>query len=386
MEKPEEHLNIDTSWLEDVKAKYNVDHEDFTTHYPHGIIVYRGSCLPPEIVFKEGFKRSSDPIWIEDSQYLLQDRNHIRGYVQEQKKLNRTQIPDAEHGFITTPGSTRGLVSTTFSSKKAAWYVSQSFLEAAKAKADSLHKEISNDNIRINMCKAYLESHFTRTAKEKNPIGYIYALRITQGINISAHFQWADLSIPTLIEQEIACLEIPGVDILSARPITLNIVPNQGLVCLPGTMIHNQDICEFLKPLLTFSNTDDEILEIGFDEELDYYKSFQHAGIIGFKREIGEFIFSYYPEKDLSLDDGNFSFFFIKPHIAPTKDAYLTRLRERVDSLVCGATNSKRLKHNTEQISAEQYPLRLTDNFSDKKDSDDQHQNMQVISNNNQRF
>ena len=115
-----ETVNVNSrNQLEQIKAEYNVGHEDFTTHYPNGIIVYRGSNTPPDVVFNKGFQRSSDPIWIEDSRYLLKDRAFVSNYVHEQAKLNRTLIFDPEHGNIVPPGATRGLISMPI----CAWHI-----------------------------------------------------------------------------------------------------------------------------------------------------------------------------------------------------------------------------------------------------------------------
>ncbi len=368
MKKAEIGSDNNKSWLEQIEAQYKVAHEDFTTHYPDGIIVYIGSSKPPAVVFQDGFKRSLDPIWIENSGYLLRDEEYVRHYVSEQVNLNRTTIQDPVHGNILFPGATTGLISTTFSPKKAAWQVSQSFLADTNADALNHYCEISNSYIQSYMRVNYIDEKLNNTVSSNQPIGYIYAVRITQGINISAHFQWADVPDPNILEQVIACLEIPSVDVVYARPVFLKSAPDHRFVCTQGDLIQNNNISALLHPLVSLisDNDDNAYLDIGFNDQLKIFKGAQNAGMLCIDTGTGKYLFSHHPDEPLSLDDGNFSRFFIEPHIAPTQSDYLARLKARLDGL---ASESPQIKRSKTEIGSTS--LSFPGDFTDRMDFDD---------------
>ena len=77
----EKRAESEQTWTNQLQEKYKVDPTDFTDKFPGGILVYRGTGVPPDTAFNKGFQRTEEEIFIEDSSYLLQPPQQIEQYL-----------------------------------------------------------------------------------------------------------------------------------------------------------------------------------------------------------------------------------------------------------------------------------------------------------------
>ena len=167
------------------------------------LVCYRGTHLPPETVFAEGFSLADCPFFIETSDYRVGATPEEKAeYFTVRANQYKIDLQGSQQNTI-APGTCRGLVSTSTSAALAANYVVAGIFAFLKGP----------DHAGPIIAKAAADFNF----------GYVYAVRVRAGINTVRQCQWASLDDDQTFqaEAEIASTRILPDDVLGVRTVQL---------------------------------------------------------------------------------------------------------------------------------------------------------------------